>query len=242
MPLLSSRPLSPLSESAAELVPFAVKSVVEQAVGTHLPSVAVHRGGQSTEAARAIQAQAFTDHGEVHLPGHHGSLDSGPARALLAHELVHVAQQQRLGEARPPEHSPAGRQLEAEARAVEQAVARADGPLPLHQAPKQSRFADPAQAALDAGVGRRAPDGSIVFDSAPPGAPEPPSPVTAPTPSNPQRAVTINEMETRVGTADDTSMLSAAVLEKIFADVVRRLKAELRLERQRHGTSLHLRR
>jgi hypothetical protein len=53
------------------------------------------------------------------IPANVGSLESGPGEALLAHELTHVAQRVRYGPTLPDESAPAGRVLEAEARAAE---------------------------------------------------------------------------------------------------------------------------
>lgn len=59
------------------------------------------------------------------MPQHHGPLDSGRGQALLAHELVHVGQQRRLGSSLPAEHTSAGQQLEREAQSAESLVERA---------------------------------------------------------------------------------------------------------------------
>jgi hypothetical protein len=54
----------------------------------------------------------------VFLPDWHGSTSGGEARAILTHELTHVAQQRRLGSSLPTEDSPDGAALETEALAV----------------------------------------------------------------------------------------------------------------------------
>lgn len=102
-----------------ESVPDDVRRVVESATGIELGDVAVHRSPETAQVARALRAQAFTVGGEVHLPAEHGPLSDPRVRALLAHELVHVAQQRRLGAALPPEDSAYGRLLEEEALAFE---------------------------------------------------------------------------------------------------------------------------
>jgi hypothetical protein len=84
-----------------------------------LGDVHVHRGAEVTHVARALRAKAYTVGGAVHLPAEHGPLSDPRVKALLAHELVHVAQQRRLGDELPPEESPYGRLLEQDALAIE---------------------------------------------------------------------------------------------------------------------------
>jgi Domain of unknown function (DUF4157) len=102
-----------------ERVPDEVRRAVESVTGVDLSNVAVHRGPEVTRVARALRAEAYTVGGEVHLPAEHGPLSDPRVRALLAHELVHVAQQRRLGDALPPEDSPLGQLLELDALTVE---------------------------------------------------------------------------------------------------------------------------
>ncbi|WP_181043537.1 DUF4157 domain-containing protein [Actinokineospora auranticolor] len=78
--------------------------------------VPVYRGARVTAAAQAKDARAFTTQGAVFLPDTH---DNPQTRGLLAHELVHVAQQRAHGHALPAENTPAGQLLEAEAQAAE---------------------------------------------------------------------------------------------------------------------------
>lgn len=150
--------------------------MIEARTGADLGDVAVHRGPAVAEAARDLQARAFTVDGAVHLPDEHGPLSAGAGRSLLAHELTHVAQQRVLGAGLPPESSPLGQRLEAEAVAAERSAATGttvrlpsaatqSAPLPLAQrAPEPlTPTADPAVAAVRAGVARPAGGGSIHF-------------------------------------------------------------------------------
>jgi Domain of unknown function (DUF4157) len=123
-PPKASAPDSPAAVRAfprrrLECVPDEVRRAVESVTGVDLGDVAVHRGAEVTQVARALRAKAYTVGGEVHLPAEYGSLRDPRVRALLAHELVHVAQQRRLGDALPPEDSPLGKLLELDALAVE---------------------------------------------------------------------------------------------------------------------------
>lgn len=98
----------------------AVARRVEGWTGVRLPPVDVDRSATAARRAEALGAAAFTDDAGVHLPSAAGPIDAPAARALLAHELTHVAQRQRLGGLPlPPEHSPLGARLEAEARTAE---------------------------------------------------------------------------------------------------------------------------
>jgi Domain of unknown function (DUF4157) len=100
-----------------------VRTMIGQRHGIDLSGVPVERGLEAATRAQRISARAFTSHSGVVIPRAAGSLDSGPGAALLAHELTHIAQRARLGQAMPPEHSPAGRRLEAEALSAELALA-----------------------------------------------------------------------------------------------------------------------
>jgi hypothetical protein len=80
------------------------------------------RSEAGSHEARSIGALAFTNTDRVVLPPEHGALDRGRGLALLAHELTHVSQQRRLGNALPEEESGPGRELEREARLAERLV------------------------------------------------------------------------------------------------------------------------
>ncbi len=118
-------------------MPSDVRAMVEASTGAPLDGVPVHRGPDVAATASELSARAYTTEGEVHLPDEHGPLNSGPARALLAHELTHVAQQRALGSALPPEGSVAGAQLEADAVQNERgAVEHGTQLSPIHDGPR----------------------------------------------------------------------------------------------------------
>ena len=83
--------------------------------------VRVHRGSDAADLATALDARSFTHGGEIFMPASVGPLSSGKGQALLAHEMIHVAQQRRLAGSLPGEDSAHGRTLEAEAVAAERA-------------------------------------------------------------------------------------------------------------------------
>jgi hypothetical protein len=176
-PLVSARPIGRV-QRASEAPPESVRRVVERHTSVDLQEVKAHRDASSATAARQISARAFTTGGEVHVPADHGSLESGEGRALVAHELVHAAQQGRFGPSLPSEASSEGQGLESQARSMESAwraapelpvVARAAEPDTGPPAPVM----DPGAAAVAAGVAQREPDGSVTFHGPSSGAPSP---------------------------------------------------------------------
>jgi hypothetical protein len=92
---------------------------LRRALGVDVSGIPVRRGEAVTEAARQLNARAFTTDGIVHLPDHAGALDSHDAAPLLAHELTHAVQQQRFGAALPSPGSALATRLEDDAVAVE---------------------------------------------------------------------------------------------------------------------------
>lgn len=117
--------------------PSDVVGAVRQVVGVDVGDVPIRRGPEVSATARALNARAFTTQGEVHLPAEAGQLDTQPARALLAHELVHAAQQRTFGAQLPPESSPDGQALENVAVATERWVRGEGTPPPalVHRPP-----------------------------------------------------------------------------------------------------------
>lgn len=139
----STGPLQPGTPSPESAWADAVAQRVERWTGVRLPPVTLDRSASAAERADALRAAAFTDDAGVHLPPAIGPLETPSARALLAHELTHVAQRQRLGSAPVPgESSPLGARMEAEARAAEQrerAAARVEPPFLRRSQPGPGR-------------------------------------------------------------------------------------------------------
>ncbi len=133
-PLLSMDPLfggEPTEAGSLRSAPppegLRVRATVGARHGVDLTNVPVDRSGAGATEVRRMQARAFTSDRAIVIPSDAGSLEAGPGEALFAHELTHVAQQARFGPNLPPEFTPAGRLLEAEALAAEMALA----PTPL---------------------------------------------------------------------------------------------------------------
>ena len=104
-----------------------VRAAVSAVAGTSPTSVTLHRGAAVDKKAQALNADAFTHEGAIHIPGT-TPLISDKSRQILAHELTHVVQQQQYGKTLPPEHTPLGRQLEASALHAETLVSSSPKP------------------------------------------------------------------------------------------------------------------
>jgi Domain of unknown function (DUF4157) len=120
-PLLPARARPVLGESQSEGV--GVRTVIGQRHDLDLSNVRLDRSPEGQTQARAMGAQAFSSEERIVLPPSAGPLDGGRGAALLAHELTHVAQRARFGPLLPPEHTPAGQTLEAEATMAERQAA-----------------------------------------------------------------------------------------------------------------------
>lgn len=112
-------PAEPLS--SGELLPGAARQAMEPIIGTDLGEVRIHTSPAASAMASALSADAFTVGREVFFA--EGKFDpfSPQGQALLAHELVHVRQQERSDE-RVQRHGDHPDAAEAEAEVVERAV------------------------------------------------------------------------------------------------------------------------
>jgi hypothetical protein len=146
------REIVPLVGSVMQRAPETGPSVAGVAPADSMPvgigGIRVYRGGAATMTASAIGARAYTERGDIYLPAAHGPLNNSPARSLLAHELVHVGQQRRLGGALPDEQSEDGRQMEAQAQTVERSVA-GDTEMPLARSATSAMQASTAVMEVD---------------------------------------------------------------------------------------------
>ncbi|MCC6999317.1 MAG: DUF4157 domain-containing protein [Deltaproteobacteria bacterium] len=85
--------LAGATASPSSALPDSVRPQLEQALGADLSGVRVHTGAESSDAARALGAQAFALGQHVHFGMGRFDPDSNPGRALLAHEVAHTVQQ-----------------------------------------------------------------------------------------------------------------------------------------------------
>lgn len=123
------RPAGMVPPDAVEKPPERAVAAVRQARGVDLDDTPVWRtgpDGRPVDAPR-LEARAYTKAGQVFVPAAAGPLDVADNPALVAHELVHVAQQRERRGVVPPESSPEGRLLEREAVAVERWVRDGSG-------------------------------------------------------------------------------------------------------------------
>ncbi len=114
----------PVPGPRRESPPRDLVDLVQRVTGVGVGDAVIDRSPEVSDRAAAMGAIAFTDRATVHLPAELGDLDSVGTRAVVAHELTHVAQQRVLGSSPPNEDSPEGRELEAQARAVQDYVGR----------------------------------------------------------------------------------------------------------------------
>lgn len=103
-------------------LPPRVQAVVRHVSGVNPGSVSITRGAEVDRRARKLSANAFTEHGRIHLPGQ-VPLTSARAQQLLAHEAIHVIQHRQRGGRMPDEGTPEGQALERQAQQAEQAMA-----------------------------------------------------------------------------------------------------------------------
>jgi len=101
-----------------EPVPADVRRQVERTVGTGLSHVRIHRGPGVDAAAAGIGATAFTWGGDIGVRRSAYRPDTLPGRALLAHELVHAAQQTDAGPATDVAAAVIGHEAQANALAA----------------------------------------------------------------------------------------------------------------------------
>jgi hypothetical protein len=211
--------------------------------------VRIDRSSDASGAAFELDADAYTAGDTIVMPQHHGPLDRGRGQALLAHELVHVGQQRRLGASLPAEHTGAGQDLEREAQSAESLVERVRSAppaasLPLARTARQhaapalpsrhtSEVRQATQLALASGP-RAAADASVELPpTSSPGAP-----------ATPQRAALSSAAGPSVAAASDRNASPAKPGdEQEFEELARQLyerlrlrfKRELLLDRERSG-------
>jgi len=222
------------TEADTQAVPVAIRAPIEHRLGLDLSSVRVHRGSESSALSRSLQASAFTIGDDIHLPSSQGPLEAHPARAVLGHELAHVAQQRRLGGHMPAESSPAGQQLEDAAREAEawpQLIEAPPSSLPDGETPMARSATRTAALAIATGRGRSAPDGSLIFQH--------PPPISASAPSLPvaessiQRAPLSGPSLKTSGSMTETELENLAG--KLYGRIRSRLRSELLVDRERAG-------
>jgi len=87
-----------LSSGSGSPMDKGTRQFMEQRFGQDFGQVRIHTGGQAAESATAIQAKAYTSGKDIVFGAGEYRPESGEGRRLLAHELVHVGQQQSVAE------------------------------------------------------------------------------------------------------------------------------------------------
>ncbi len=248
-PLLAGRPLvGSTVQRAPESAASATGGAPADPMPVGLSGIRVYRGATAATTASAIGARAYTDRGDIYLPAAHGPLNDMPARSLLAHELVHVSQQRRVGGALPGEHSEEGRLMEAEAATVERSAAT-DTELPLARIAAPGVQAAPSvQAAASAQGPRSAQASTVVIEArapwatsdtmqrapergASPAVSEAPSDISSGQPAAAASPAATNDDETHID----------ELASKLYDKIRSRLRNELLVDRERAGFLTDLR-
>jgi hypothetical protein len=213
--------------------------------------VRVDRSSQASSSALDLDANAYTSGDTIVMPQHHGPLDSGRGQELLAHELVHVNQQRRLGSSLPAEHTSAGQALEREAQSAESLVERHRSRAPsldmpvarpqrsaTNEAPNHS---DDVRHATEVALAAGASDtggGTIELTAGGTTTPDTPGPAPqrAARTSAPSRTAGSSEMRSvaEPGESNDEQELDE-LARKLYDRMRLRFKRELLLDRERGG-------
>src|SRR5262249_47021098 len=90
-----TRGMLPAAPSTPRLLPAAERSFFETRLGQDFSQVRVHTGEAAAAAAAALRARAFATGNDIVFADGRYDPASDKGRRLLAHELVHVAQQRQ---------------------------------------------------------------------------------------------------------------------------------------------------
>ncbi|WP_224369258.1 eCIS core domain-containing protein [Hyalangium versicolor] len=108
------------TERGGKPLPNAVRTFMEPRFGYDFSGVRVHTGGEAANAARAVQARAYTSGSAIVFGEGEYAPSTAQGRMLLAHELAHVVQQGAAKSASPVvQRWSAGTPVDAQAKAAE---------------------------------------------------------------------------------------------------------------------------
>lgn len=132
---------------------------MEAAFGIDFGHVRLHDAAQAGGTADALGATALTHGADIHLGSQAPSQASPAGKALLAHELAHVVQQDRAGDQRAGMVSPAADSFEADAQHAAAAahagrpaqVAATGAPAAIQRQPRSPAGDDATATATTAG-------------------------------------------------------------------------------------------
>jgi Domain of unknown function (DUF4157) len=133
--------------AAGQPLPGELRRRFEDSVGASLAGVRLHADAQSSRIADTMDARAVTAGQDIHFGAGEYQPDSKGGESLLAHEIVHVAQQAGpLAHGRVGEPHASTSQLETEASGLASAVARGV-PVRVSAAPTIAAAAQPRAGA-----------------------------------------------------------------------------------------------
>jgi len=244
----TTSPITPPIHQRASARRSAAATPTAATPSTSSGKVRIDRSNEGAAAAAGMDANAFTAGDTIVMPSSHGQLDRGRGQALLAHELVHVGQQRRMGAGLPPEHSSAGQQLEREARSAESLVehvsrsapAGPDMPLasagsrrsPAEASPSHSREVHHAtELALASGQRTGSGNSDAIELPATPAPGDAPGPQRAPAAAAASPASLTATAGAKPGSDEEFEELARRMYERLRL----RLKRELLLDRERSG-------
>ena len=95
--------------ATAAPLPASLQEFFAPRVGVDLAQVRIHRDGEAAQRAAQVHANAFTEGNDIYFAANRYRPDRADGLHLLAHELTHVAQQQR---------DPAARVLQRDGEAI----------------------------------------------------------------------------------------------------------------------------
>jgi outer membrane protein OmpA-like peptidoglycan-associated protein len=81
------------SHDGGNPLPASIRDAMEQKLGADFSEVRVHNDSRANQLSNALGAKAFTTGEDIYFNENRYDPESKPGHALLAHELVHVAQQ-----------------------------------------------------------------------------------------------------------------------------------------------------
>jgi Domain of unknown function (DUF4157) len=138
-PILPAKPeveqseASPKKDSATgQPLPSSVRTSMEQRFGHNFGDVRVHADAEADDAAKSLDADAFTLGKQITFRAGQYAPESPAGQKLLAHELTHVVQQHGAAASVAPkvDGSP---HMEAEAGAVSRQLTSNAGPISVNQ-------------------------------------------------------------------------------------------------------------
>ena len=178
-------------EGAGTSLPSSMSSQFGSLLGADLSSIRLHTSGPAAQQAQSMGAQAFTHGSHIAFAPGRFSPESSSGRHIIAHEIVHVVQNQRSGGAMQlaarMDVGPSGSDVETEAEhgALALTSGRSFDVSSRATLPGISMFSgtDPTPAPAPGPTPTPAPTGTPAPAGATPAAPAGATPTPAPTPT-----------------------------------------------------------